>query len=50
MGKSENGEVSVQLMDSKGKQRIRMVVDENDEAKMEFLDGKGNVLYRLPPE
>ncbi|WP_077324872.1 hypothetical protein [Virgibacillus siamensis] len=50
MGKTEQGDVSVQLMDSAGNQRIRMVVDENDVPKMEFLDEKGHVTYRLPPE
>lgn len=50
MGKNQKGEVSVKLMDSKGQERIRMVVDENDVPKMEFLDGEGNVVYRLPPE
>ncbi|RDI39929.1 hypothetical protein [Falsibacillus pallidus] len=50
MGKNKKGEVSVKLMDSKGKDRIRMVVDENDIPRMEFLDGEGNVLYKLPPD
>lgn len=50
MGKTENGDVSVQLMDSKGKSRIRVLVDDNDEPKIEFLDENGNVTYKLPPE
>lgn len=50
MGKNKKGEVSVQLSDSKGKPRIRMVVDENDVPRMEFLDSEGNVTYKLPPE
>jgi len=50
MGKTENGDVSMQLMDSKGKPRIRMVVDENDIPKIEFLDEKGEITYKLPPE
>lgn len=50
MGKNQKGEVSVKLSDSKGKPRIRMVVDENDIPRMEFLDGEGNVIYKLPPE
>jgi len=50
MGKNENGEVSVKLMDSRGKERIRMVVDEEDHPKMEFLDDNGNVIYQLPPK
>ncbi|NME05325.1 MULTISPECIES: hypothetical protein [unclassified Psychrobacillus] len=50
MGKAENGDISVQLMDSKGNSRIRMVVDENDIPKLEFLDEKGKVTYKLPPD
>ncbi|MEF3303400.1 hypothetical protein [Paenibacillus sp. GYB003] len=50
MGKNDKGEVTVCLMDRKGKQRIRMKVDEDDNAVMEFLDGSGNVIYKLPPE
>lgn len=50
MGKNSKGEVAVKLMDSKGHERIRMVVDENDVPKLEFLDGEGNVVYKLPPE
>lgn len=50
MGKNKQGAVSVRLMDSKGNQRIRMVVDENDVPRMEFLDADGTVIYKLPPE
>lgn len=50
MGKGQNGDVSVKLMDSKGNDRIRMVVDENDVPRMEFLNEKGEVTYTLPPE
>lgn len=50
MGKTEDGDIAVQLMDSKGKQRIRMVVDQNDVPKIEFLDEHGNVIYKLPPK
>ena len=48
MGKSQNGDVSMKLMDSKGKDRIRMVIDENDEPRMEFLNAHGEVTYKLP--
>ena len=48
MGKTPDGDVSMKLMDSKGKDRIRMVIDENDEPKMEFLNEHGEVIYRLP--
>ncbi|WP_088044476.1 hypothetical protein [Bacillus sp. EAC] len=50
MGKNSKGEVTVQLSDSKGKPRIRMVVDENDIPRMEILDGDGKVTYKIPPE
>ncbi|WP_096270257.1 hypothetical protein [Paucisalibacillus globulus] len=50
MGKDIHGNVSVQLWDSKGNPRIRMVVDENDVPRMEFLNEKGEVTYKLPPE
>ncbi|WP_316569404.1 hypothetical protein [Neobacillus sp. YIM B06451] len=50
MGKTANGDVRVQLSDSKGQPRIRMIVDSNDVPRMEFLDGDGNVIYKLPPE
>lgn len=50
MGKTVDGDITVQLMDSKGKPRIRMIVDDNDEPKLEFLDAEGNVTYKLPPE
>ncbi|MFA7746072.1 hypothetical protein [Salinicoccus roseus] len=48
MGKSQNGDVSMKLMDSKGKDRIRMVIDEDDEPRMEFLNAHGDVTYKLP--
>lgn len=50
MGKDPNREVAVKLMDSKGNDRIRMVIDEFDVPRMEFLDGDGKVIYKLPPD
>ncbi len=49
MGKSSDGNVSIRLNDSKGKPRIRMVIDANDVPSMEFLNEKGEVTYKLPP-
>jgi hypothetical protein len=49
-GKDANGDVAVQLMDSKGRQRIRMVVDQQDVPRIEFLNAQGEVTYTLPPE
>lgn len=50
IGKAQNGDVSVKMMDSKGKDRIRMVIDENDIPRMEFLNEKGEVTFKLPPD
>lgn len=50
VGKDQNGEMTIKLMDSKGKPRIRMAIDENDVPRMEFLNGEGEVIYKLPPE
>jgi hypothetical protein len=50
MGKNENGEVTVRLMDSRGKPRIRMLIDADDNPIMEFLDAQGNVIYSIPPQ
>ncbi|QSX05678.1 hypothetical protein JYG23_13580 [Sedimentibacter sp. zth1] len=50
MGKSSKGEVSVKLNDSKGNERIRMIIDKDDIPKLEFLNEKGEVIYSLPPE
>lgn len=50
MGKEKNGDVSMKLMDSKGRSRIRMVVDSNDVPRIEFLSETGEVTYKLPPE
>ena len=50
MGKTSNGEVSVKMNDSQGKERIRMLIDKNDNPKLEFLNSKGEVIYSLPPE
>ena len=48
--KSSSGEVSVKLSDSKGRQRIRLAVDQHDNPKLEFLDEEGQVIYSLPPD
>lgn len=50
MGKDQNGDMTIRLMDSKGKPRIRMAVDKNDVPRMEFLNENGEVIYKLPPE
>lgn len=48
--KSMSGEVSVKLADSKGRERIRIAIDENDVPIFEFLNEVGEVIYSLPPQ
>ena len=50
LARSINGEAAVYLMDSKGKPRIRICVDAQDEPRLQFLDAEGNVTFSLPPE
>ena len=50
MGKTANGEVTVKLSDRKGNERIRIIIDENDNPKLEFLSALGEVIYSLPPD
>lgn len=50
MGRNTDGAIRLNLMDSKGKARIRIVVDHEDNPRMEFLDERGKVNYRLPPD
>lgn len=50
MDRAQDGSVGVKLSDSKGQERIRLVVDANDVPILEFLDEKGQVVYSLPPK
>lgn len=45
---SKNNEAQLTLKDSKGRVRARLVIDESDEAKLEFVDAEGNVIARFP--
>lgn len=38
----------LRLNDTRGRTRIRMIVDSLDMARLEFLDDRGNVTHRLP--
>lgn len=49
-GKNNNGDVTVHPNDQNGNQRIRMVIDEQDVPRLEFLNAQGEVTYKLPPE
>ncbi|WP_434939789.1 hypothetical protein ACRWQN_03500 [Shewanella sp. HL-SH8] len=43
-----NGSSQLRLNDAQGNKRIQLVVTESGEAKLEFLDDKGQVIMRLP--
>lgn len=43
-----SGEPGIEVCDSNGRPRIRMVVDAHDEPRLEFLDANGNVALSLP--
>jgi hypothetical protein len=45
---SKNREAQLVLKDSKGRARARLVLDERDEARLEFLDEAGAVTARFP--
>lgn len=49
LGRVRSGDVGMFMSDSKGKERIRLVVDADDNPRMEFLDESGRVTYQLPP-
>jgi hypothetical protein len=48
VGKTYNQTAAVTLSDRKGRARINLAVDSTGNAKLEFLDEKGNVTYRIP--
>lgn len=45
---STNQVAQFALKDSKGRLRARLIVDANDEAKLEFLDDTGKIVARFP--
>ena len=45
---SQDRTAALRLMDTSGRERIRMVVDAANTARMEFLDETGKVVYALP--
>lgn len=49
-GGQRHGEALVALADSKGRERLRMVVDNNDVPRIEFLDEQGRVERTFPEE
>ena len=44
------GEAIVVLGDSRGKERLRLYVDQHDRPRLEFLDERGAVTFHLPPD
>jgi hypothetical protein len=45
-----NGDAMLKLHDKQGQTRIRMVVDKEGSAKLEFLDAQGKMVLRLPDD
>jgi hypothetical protein len=48
-GRTSIGEATVLLADSKGRPRLRLVVGDDDDPRIEFLNSDGQVTYRIPP-
>lgn len=49
-GRWFNGEAKTSLSDSKGRERIRLIVDSNDIPRIELLDENGVTIHCLAPE
>ncbi|MFO0984858.1 MAG: hypothetical protein U1E76_24545 [Planctomycetota bacterium] len=45
---SNDGTAMVRLCDTAGRNRIRLYVDRANQARLEFLDDQGKVVYRIP--
>jgi hypothetical protein len=45
---SQDRTAALRLMDTGGRERVRMVVDASNEARLEFLDEAGKVVYSVP--
>ena len=50
VGRGEKDEAVVSISDTKGRPRILMSVDEKDVPSLQFLNGEGKVVYRLPAD
>ena len=48
IGKDANKASLINLSDKRGKPRIQLIVDSTGEAKINFLDSTGKVVYSLP--
>jgi hypothetical protein len=50
VGKGRNKDVSVRLSDEKGRERLRLVVSAKGDARIEFLDERGQATLTLPTQ
>jgi hypothetical protein len=50
VGRWANGEAKVSLSDSKGRERLRFIVDSRDTPRIELLDENGEVVHYIAPE
>jgi hypothetical protein len=50
IGRGHTGEATIGMLDRKGRPRIMLTVDPNDEPRILFLDSEGNVTFSLPPD
>lgn len=48
VGRTPKGEALIKISDRQGRERLRIVVD--DAPRLEFLNERGEVIYRLPPD
>ena len=49
VGRNDDGSSEIALMDTSGKKRIVLIVLENGQSNLNFLDNKGNVLSSFSP-
>ena len=49
IGKKQNGDVAVCVNDRNGNERIRLLVDSDNNPRIEFLDEQGDIIHSLPP-
>lgn len=50
IGKTTEGDITMQMHDRAGRERIRISIDQEDQPKIEMFNSVGEVLYKLPPE
>ena len=50
VGRTAEGQATAVLMDGRGRPRLRMAVEADGAAAIEFLDAEGNVIRRFGPE